>query len=54
MPTTKIHWGQIVTVFSIILFFLWTATQWIAWQINVVMLQVQIITESVRLIGFKQ
>ena len=34
MPTTKIHWGQIVTVFSIILFFLWAATQWTAWRLG--------------------
>lgn len=34
MPTTKIHWGQIVTVFSIILIFLWAATQWTAWRLG--------------------
>ena len=34
MPTTKIHWGQIVTVFSIILMFLWAATQWTAWRLG--------------------
>jgi type IV secretion system protein VirD4 len=34
VPTTKIHWGQIVTVFSIILFFLWAATQWTAWRLG--------------------
>ena len=34
LPTTKIHWGQIVTVFSIILIFLWAATQWTAWRLG--------------------
>ncbi len=34
MPTTKIHWGQIFVVFAIVLFSLWTATQWTAWRLG--------------------
>jgi type IV secretion system protein VirD4 len=34
LPTTKIHWGQIVIVFSIVLLSLWGATQWTAWRLG--------------------
>jgi type IV secretion system protein VirD4 len=34
LPTTKIHWGQIFVVFAIVLFSLWTATQWTAWRLG--------------------
>jgi len=34
LPTTKIHWGQIVVVFSIVLLSLWAATQWTAWRLG--------------------
>ncbi len=34
MPTTKIHWGQIIVVFTIVLLSLWAATQWTAWRLG--------------------
>lgn len=34
MPTTKIHWGQVFVVFSIVLASLWAATQWVAWRLG--------------------
>jgi type IV secretion system protein VirD4 len=30
MPATKIHWGQILVVFAIVLATIWAATQWTA------------------------
>lgn len=34
MSATKILWGQILTVFLIVLLTTWTATQWTAWQLG--------------------
>ena len=34
MTGTKILWGQILTVFAIILFFVWAATQYVAWNLG--------------------
>ena len=34
MPTTKIHWGQILVVFGIIFLSLCAATQWTAWRLG--------------------
>jgi type IV secretion system protein VirD4 len=34
MSATKILWGQILTVFLIVLTTTWTATQWTAWQLG--------------------
>ncbi|MGL4559361.1 MAG: IncP-type conjugal transfer protein TraG, partial [Afipia sp.] len=33
MPATKVLWGQIVVVFSIVLMTTWGATQWTAWRL---------------------
>jgi type IV secretion system protein VirD4 len=34
MSATKILWGQVLTVFLIVLFTTWAATQWTAWQLG--------------------
>ena len=34
MTATKILWGQIVVVFTIVLFTTWGATQWTAWRLG--------------------
>ena len=34
MSATKILWGQILTVFSIVLATTWGATQWTAWRLG--------------------
>lgn len=34
MPTTKIHWGQILAVFGIVFLSLCVATQWTAWRLG--------------------
>lgn len=34
MSATKILWGQILTVFMIVLFTTWAATQWTAWRLG--------------------
>ncbi|TIU34807.1 MAG: conjugal transfer protein TraG, partial [Mesorhizobium sp.] len=34
MSATKILWGQILTVFGIVLLTTWTATQWTAWRLG--------------------
>ena len=34
MPTTKIHWGQILVVFGIVFLSLCAATQWTAWRLG--------------------
>lgn len=34
MSATKILWGQILTVFAIVLLTTWTATQWTAWKLG--------------------
>ena len=34
MSATKILWGQILTVFTIVLTTTWTATQWTAWRLG--------------------
>ncbi len=34
MPATKILWGQIITVLTIILFCVWGATEWVAWRLG--------------------
>jgi len=34
LPTTKIHWGQVITIFSVVLASVWTATQWTAWRLG--------------------
>ncbi len=33
MSATKILWGQILTVFSIVLICIWGATEWVAWRL---------------------
>ncbi|MBB5374009.1 conjugal transfer protein TraG [Acidocella aromatica] len=33
MSATKILWGQILAVFSIVLFCVWGATEWVAWRL---------------------
>jgi len=33
MSATKILWGQILTVLSIVLFCIWGATEWVAWRL---------------------
>ena len=33
MAATKILWGQIITVFLIVLTTTWTATEWVAWRL---------------------
>jgi type IV secretion system protein VirD4 len=33
MSATKILWGQVLVVCSVVLAFLWTATEWTAWQL---------------------
>ena len=33
MPATKILWGQIITVLSIVLTCIWGATEWVAWRL---------------------
>lgn len=32
MSATKILWGQVLTVFAIVLVTTWTATEWTAWR----------------------
>ena len=39
MPTTKIHWGQIFVVLSIVLVSLCAATQWTAWRLGFLIAQ---------------
>ena len=34
MSGTKILWGQILIVFTIVLATTWTATQWTAWRLG--------------------
>jgi type IV secretion system protein VirD4 len=34
MSATKILWGQIITVFAIVLMTMWTATEWTAWRLG--------------------
>jgi type IV secretion system protein VirD4 len=34
MSATKILWGQIFTVFAVVLLTIWTATEWTAWQLG--------------------
>ena len=34
MTATKILWGQILTVFAIVLTTTWSATQWTAWRLG--------------------
>ena len=34
MSATKILWGQITLVFSIVLITMWAATQWTAWRLG--------------------
>ena len=34
MSATKILWGQVVTVFGIVLLAIWTATEWTAWRLG--------------------
>jgi type IV secretion system protein VirD4 len=34
MSATKILWGQIITVFLIVLLTMWTATEWTAWRLG--------------------
>ena len=34
MTATKILWGQILTVFAIVLATTWSATQWTAWRLG--------------------
>ncbi|QGM46072.1 conjugal transfer protein TraG [Methylocystis heyeri] len=34
MSATKILWGQVITVFAIVLLTMWTATEWTAWRLG--------------------
>ncbi len=34
MSATKILWGQVITVFAIVLIAMWTATEWTAWRLG--------------------
>jgi len=34
MSATKILWGQVLTVFAIVLLTIWTATEWTAWRLG--------------------
>ena len=34
MPVTRVLWGQIATVFVVVLLTIWTATQWTAWRLG--------------------
>ena len=34
MSATKILWGQIVVVFTVVLITMWAATQWVAWKLG--------------------
>ena len=34
MTATKILWGQVITVFAIVLLTIWTATEWTAWRLG--------------------
>ena len=34
MSGTKILWGQILTVFAIVLVTTWGATEWVAWRLG--------------------
>jgi type IV secretion system protein VirD4 len=34
MSATKILWGQVITVFAIVLLVIWTATEWTAWRLG--------------------
>ena len=34
MTATKILWGQILTIFAIVLTTTWSATQWTAWRLG--------------------
>ena len=34
MSATKILWGQVITVFAIVLLTIWTATEWTAWRLG--------------------
>ncbi len=34
MSATKILWGQVLTVFAIVLLAIWTATEWTAWRLG--------------------
>ena len=34
MSATKILWGQVITVFAIVLLAIWTATEWTAWRLG--------------------
>jgi type IV secretion system protein VirD4 len=34
MSATKILWGQVITVFGIVLLTIWTATEWTAWRLD--------------------
>ncbi|MGY3155924.1 type IV secretory pathway TraG/TraD family ATPase VirD4 [Bradyrhizobium elkanii] len=34
MSATKILWGQVITVFAIVLLTIWSATEWTAWRLG--------------------
>jgi type IV secretion system protein VirD4 len=34
VSATKILWGQVITVFAIVLLTIWTATEWTAWRLG--------------------
>ncbi len=34
MPATKILWGQLITIFLIVLITMWAATEWTAWRLG--------------------
>ena len=49
MPATKILWGQIITVLSIVLTCIWGATEWVAWRLA---FQPELGAPCFRLFGF--
>jgi hypothetical protein len=34
VSATNIFWGQVITVFAIVLLAIWTATEWTAWRLG--------------------
>ena len=49
MSATKILWGQVITVFFIVLATTWGATEWVAWRLA---FQPELGAPWFRLLGF--
>ena len=49
MSATKILWGQIITILSIVLICVWGATEWVAWRLA---FQAELGAPWFRLLGF--